>query len=103
MGTAFSEKLSVLRKEKGVSQRTVAGELSISQALLSHYEKGIREPGLDFVARACRYYGVTADYLLGLSETPHPAAEERLALLREELKRLNELAENGTAEPQKGC
>ena len=32
----FSRTLSLLRKERGVSQRTAAGDLGISQALLSH-------------------------------------------------------------------
>ena len=65
MNEEFSRTLSLLRQEKGVSQRTAAGELGISQALLSHYENGIREPGLAFVVRACNYYGVSADFLLG--------------------------------------
>ena len=65
MNSAFSRTLSLLRQEKGVSQRVAAGELGISQALLSHYENGIREPGLAFVVRACDYYGVSADFILG--------------------------------------
>ena len=65
MGSDFSRSLTLLRKEKAVSQRSAAKELGISQALLSHYENGIREPGLPFVVRACDYYGVSADFLLG--------------------------------------
>lgn len=65
MSSEFSRTLSLLRQEKGVSQRLAAGELGISQALLSHYENGIREPGLLFVVRACDYYGVSADFILG--------------------------------------
>ena len=61
----FCMNLSRLRREKGVSQRKAASDLHISQALLSHYENGAREPGLAFVCRACDYYGVTADFLLG--------------------------------------
>ncbi len=57
--------MSLLRREKGVSQRSAAADLGISQALLSHYENGIREPGLAFVVKACDYYGVSADFLLG--------------------------------------
>jgi len=82
MTNPFHQNLSQLRKKKRVSQRLVAGDLFISQALLSHYENGIREPGLDFVNRACDYYGVTADFLLGRTEadlTEHlsdPAADE---------------------------
>ena len=65
MASDFSRALCLLRQERGVSQRKAASDLGISQALLSHYENGAREPGLNFVCRACDYYGVTADYLLG--------------------------------------
>ena len=65
MASEFSRTLSLLRQERGVSQRTAAGDLGISQALLSHYENGIREPGLAFVVRACDYYHVSADFILG--------------------------------------
>lgn len=65
MNSSFSRTLSLLRQEKGISQRVAAGDLGISQALLSHYENGIREPGLAFVTRACDYYNVSADFLLG--------------------------------------
>ena len=65
MARGFAEIMAELRRERGLSQRTAAADLHISQALLSHYENGAREPGLGFVCRACDYYGVTADYLLG--------------------------------------
>lgn len=65
----FPRILALLRKEQGLSQRQAAQDLEIPQALLSHYEKGIREPGLEFVVRAAAYYGVSCDYLLGC--TPH--------------------------------
>lgn len=66
----FAQKLSELRRLSGLSQRKTAADLKISQALLSHYENGAREPGLDFVCRVCDYYNVTADYLLGRTEVP---------------------------------
>lgn len=65
MNGAFSETLSKLRQARGVSQKVAAAQLGVSQALLSHYENGIREPGLEFVCRACDYYGVSSDLLLG--------------------------------------
>ncbi|MGN0533397.1 MAG: helix-turn-helix domain-containing protein [Eubacterium sp.] len=65
----FADILSQLRKERGISQKKAAADLGISQALLSHYEKGIRECGLDFVIKCSEYYGVTADYLLGISNS----------------------------------
>ncbi len=69
MNSDFSRSLSLLRQEKGTSQRAAAKDLGISQALLSHYENGIREPGLAFVAKACDYYNVSADFLLGRTLT----------------------------------
>lgn len=65
----FPRTLSLLRQEKKVSQRTAASALGISQALLSHYENGVREPGLAFVVKACDYYNVSADFLLGRTLT----------------------------------
>lgn len=67
MPSDFSRTLALLRREKRISQRTAAGDLQVSQALLSHYENGLREPGLSFVVRAADYYGVSCDYLLGRS------------------------------------
>lgn len=64
MKRTFASTLAELRRSSGLSQRQVANDLKISQALLSHYENGAREPGLGFVCRACDYYGVSADYLL---------------------------------------
>ncbi len=86
MNAEFSRTLSLLRQEKGVSQRTAANALDISQALLSHYENGIREPGLAFVVKACNYYGVSADYLLGrtLSRDGTTIAPEELYDLSDE-------------------
>lgn len=65
--TSFSRILTLLRKERGLTQKEAASSLGISQALLSHYEKGIRECGLDFVVKAAEFYGVSCDYLLGRS------------------------------------
>lgn len=65
MATTFSASLAKMRQVKGVSQRKAAGDLGVSQALLSHYENGIREPGLDFLCRACDYYDVSSDFMLG--------------------------------------
>ena len=89
---SFHETLAALRREKGSSQRQVAAELGISQALLSHYENGAREPGLGFVCRVCEYYGVSADYLLGRTET-RSALETGTA--KRFLRQLRELTEQG--------
>lgn len=61
----LSQNLSALRKKAGLSQKAAAGQLGISQALLSHYEKGIRECGLEFLSKVADFYNVSTDYLLG--------------------------------------
>mgnify|MGYP003199412410 CR=1 FL=1 len=80
----FAIILSQLRKERGISQKKAATDLGISQALLSHYEKGIRECGLDFVIKCSEYYGVTTDYLLGVSDSRTGIAPDSLSQLDEE-------------------
>ena len=81
MERSFASTLSALRRQKNISQRAAASDLGISQALLSHYENGAREPGLGFVCRVCDYYGVTADYLLCRTEEPDAAASARRTAL----------------------
>ncbi len=67
MNADFPRVLTLLRKERGISQKLAASKLGISQALLSHYEKGIRECGLDFLIRCADFYEVSCDYMLGRS------------------------------------
>lgn len=94
MARDFSQTMSALRRERGLSQRAAAADLRISQALLSHYENGAREPGLDFLCRACEYYGVSADYLLGRTDAD-AAAGAGAAKLRELVEELRALTARG--------
>ena len=56
----FNRIIKLLRKERGITQKQAAEDLGVSQALLSHYEKGIRECGLDFVVRdRCNHQGLS--------------------------------------------
>ena len=98
MSKAFAVNIGRLRRGSGQSRREAAAGLGISQALLSHYENGAREPGLDFVVRVCDYYGVTADFLLGRTSEPtdeklRRAAEELAASLRSLADKAELLAE----------
>lgn len=76
MANMFASRMIELRTQRGVSQKDAAEALGISQALLSHYEKGIRECGLDFLLRAASYYDVSCDYLLGRIDTRRQFQEE---------------------------
>lgn len=81
MNHEIGKMLTKLRHERGLSQKRAADDLGISQALLSHYENGVREPKLDFLIRASQYYDVTTDYLLGISPHRQPS---RLPEIRED-------------------
>lgn len=64
----FSQRLRELRLQKGLSQKSVADALDISTRAYSHYENGDREPSIAVLQMLCRYYEVSADYLIGLSD-----------------------------------
>lgn len=100
MERTFASTLSSLRRSNGLSQRKVANDLNISQALLSHYENGAREPGLSFVCRVCDYYHVSADYLLCRTDTTvaRSTSAEAVRNLIVEMKKMTERAEEALEE-----
>ena len=65
MNDSFPRIITLLRNERKLTQKEAADALDISQALLSHYERGARECGLDFLIRIADFYDVSCDYLLG--------------------------------------
>ena len=75
MNTDFPRIITLLRKERNISQKQAAADLGVSQALLSHYEKGIRECGLEFLVKTANYYNVSCDYLLGRCAEPMGKAD----------------------------
>ena len=98
MERSFHETLSALRRGRGLSQRQAAADLGISQALLSPYETGAREPGLSFVCRACDYYEVTADYLLCRSAHPGDVSIRDSRAFLAQLRGILDRAENALNE-----
>ena len=80
MNKDFPRVLKLLREERGLKQKDAADRMGVAQALLSHYENGKRECGLDFLVQASNFYGVSVDYLLGRtsSRTGTVIAEEEL-------------------------
>lgn len=50
------------------SQTEIAAELKITQRKLSYIETGKTEPNIEDIIRICKYYNVSADYILGLED-----------------------------------
>ncbi len=62
----FSTVLRQLRNEKNVSQKNLADFLKYSQACVSQWENGEREPSLDDLINIAQYFSVSVGYLLGV-------------------------------------
>lgn len=69
----FSLRLKALRGDK--SQDEVSKGIGISRGALSYYESGDRKPDINTLYALAKYYGVSTDYLLGLSDTPSLSPE----------------------------
>ncbi len=68
MKTNLGQRLKELRKENAYTQKQVAEKLGIKEVTYLHYEKEQREPPLSLLADIAKFYGVSVDYLLGLSD-----------------------------------
>ena len=64
----YGERLRELRCEKGLTQKQLAEKLNISQKSLSKHERESLDLSTELIVRICRYFQVSADYLLGLDD-----------------------------------
>jgi transcriptional regulator with XRE-family HTH domain len=65
----WNEKLKQLRNEKGISQKQAAEQMQMSRTCYANYEQGTREPSFDALRRICDFYDISADYLIGRSDS----------------------------------
>lgn len=70
---SFGSRLKKLRTEKHISQSMLASELGVSTNTISQYETDKRFPDQKCIVMICHFFGVSSDYLLGLSEIPQPS------------------------------
>ena len=66
----FSEKLNLLRKNKGYTQIAVQMKTGIEQALISKYENGERIPPTETLLQLADFYDVSLDYILCRTNNP---------------------------------
>ncbi len=64
----FAERFKELRIEKNLSQEDISKALNYKQSGISKWEKGKTEPPYDILIEIVKFFGVTADYLLGLED-----------------------------------
>ena len=65
--TDFAKRLRELRQEKGMTQQQIATLLNLKQQSYLRYENGTGEPSLNTLIRLTQIFGVSSDYLLGIS------------------------------------
>jgi len=96
------------RQALNLSQSELSKQLNCTQAALSQYENGNREPGLNDLANIAHYLNTTTDYLLGLTDVVSNEAEikaigDYLGLTEESIEKLHRLyirAKGKTAEEE---
>ena len=64
----FGERLKSLRIEKNIGQNLLAKELQLSNASISYWETGRQMPTAEAIFKLADFFGVSSDYLLGLSD-----------------------------------
>lgn len=74
----FSNRIRQLRKETGKKQEEIGADLNFSRGMVSQYEHG-REPDYATLISLARYFDVSTDYLLGLSQDRKPAGDDLTA------------------------
>ena len=73
MVLSFGEKIKLLRENMELSQKQLGESVNMTQRKISYIEHNKYEPGLEDIRAFCRFFNVSADYLLGFSKhLPYP-------------------------------
>ena len=64
----IGERLAEVRKDHGDTQQNLADKMNVSKHTVSSWEQEKSEPNHEMLVKLCRLYGVSSDYLLGLSD-----------------------------------
>lgn len=66
----YTQRLRDLREDKDLTQEQTATLLGIKREQYRRYETGVNEIKASFLIKACKLYNVSADYILGFTNTP---------------------------------
>ena len=64
------QRIRDLREDKDITQKQMAKELNCSQQVYSNYELGQRDIPTDILIKLSKFYNVSVDYILGISDNP---------------------------------
>lgn len=80
-GKMRGDRLAELRKDAGLTQRQFAQQMHVSLNTVSGWERGLADPDDETKLLLAQRFGVTADYLLGLSDRREPSREKGASFL----------------------
>ena len=66
---AYIKKIRDLREDHDKTQQEIADILGTSQTMYARYERGANEMPIRHLIVLCKYYGISADYILGLNDS----------------------------------
>lgn len=66
----LGERIQYLREENKLTQKQLAKKLNISTSSLSSYEQNARKPSVDTIIELAKFFNVTSDYILELTNKP---------------------------------
>ncbi len=72
----YIDMIRELREDRDLTQKHLALTLGTTQQMYSRYENGENELPVRHLIALCRFYGVSADYILCLDETEETEAEK---------------------------
>ena len=64
----YIKRMRDLREDHDMTQQEIAEVLGTSQTMYARYERGANELPIHHLLALCRYYRVSADYLLGITD-----------------------------------
>lgn len=73
----YNEALKRARERKELEQKNIAEILSTTQQQISLYETGQRELKTSQIIKLCKTLNLSADYILGLTDTPYKLSERK--------------------------
>ena len=79
------DRLSELRKDKGLNQDELGEIIQKGKGSVSRYEKGTRQPDVETLKRLADFFGVSTDYLLGRTKYPRIMEQMPRAVLVDDL------------------
>lgn len=68
----YRERLRQIREDRELTQAEIGKLLDKSQQGYNHIETGRAELKMEDLAKLCRFYNLSADYILGLIDKPRP-------------------------------